>query len=174
MKFIARYRGLAVILCSGFLLLGAIGGAAAQQAQQELYFEKPQSLKKSETALMRGDAETAKELLLRALDRGMGKSHSYTAHNNLCVAQFMLKEYEAAVEQCQQAIAVRSNRWRAYNNLGNALAELGRFDDAIEAYNQALEMNKNNKTIQDNLDLVLRRKRIESPRSRLETPLSIG
>jgi len=174
MKPFLRYLGLAAGALGGFMLLSAVGGAAAQQSHQELYFEKPQALAKSESALMRGDAEKAKELLLRALERGLGKSHSYTAHNNLCVAHFMLQEYEPAVEHCRQAIATRSNRWRAYNNLGNALAELGRFDDAIDAYNKALDMNKNNETIRDNLDLVQRRKRLESPRSQIHTPLSIG
>jgi len=173
MTFARQSRFPTALMISALLVLVA-GPALAQQPTQELYFDKPQALSKSEKALLRGDAKTARSLLSRALDRGLGKSHRYTAHNNLCVAHHMLEEFELAVEHCRKAIEIRSNRWRAYNNLGNALAELGQFDAAVEAYRQGLELNAKNKTLQNNLELVIRRKRILEPRSRLKTPLSIG
>jgi len=114
--------GLALLLAGLVGLSFLAQEAGAQEARQELYFSKPQALSKSENALLRGDAETARQLLARALERGIGQRHLYTAHNNLCVALFMLEEYEEAVANCQAAIKLRSNRWRAYNNLGNAFA----------------------------------------------------
>jgi len=158
--------GLALLLAGLVGLSFLAQEAGAQEARQELYFSKPQALSKSENALLRGDAETARQLLARALERGIGQRHLYTAHNNLCVALFMLEEYEEAVANCQAAIKLRSNRWRAYNNLGNAFAKLGRLDDAIEAYEQGLRLAEGSEVLQKNLEAVQRRKRMRGPHSR--------
>jgi hypothetical protein len=49
-----------------------------------------------------------------------------------------LKQWDAALASCEQAIAIRADYAEAYSNRGVALGELKQFDDALASYNQAI------------------------------------
>ncbi len=69
------------------------------------------------------------------------------ARNNACTIYNLLAEYSTALEQCQQALALRRTLdderrlARTLNNLAVALQHLGRYDEATASYREALAIN---------------------------------
>jgi serine/threonine protein kinase/Tfp pilus assembly protein PilF len=62
----------------------------------------------------------------------------FQPHNNLAFQYINLGEYEKAVEEARQAIALNPNAAPAHSNLASALVGLNRFDEAKEVIERAL------------------------------------
>jgi len=147
------------LIASLTLALATVADAGPEDgAGPEIYLGKPDYIERSETALLSGNHAEAEEILLRALDSGVGDKYRYKVHNNLCVAQFLQDKFEKALEHCKAAVEAESNRWKAYNNLGNVLTELGRYDEAIAAYETGLDLVSDSSKLKNNLARAKRRR----------------
>lgn len=65
----------------------------------------------------------------QAIDRGLTRSRRSAALSNLCAAQAMQGQYDAALESCGTAVELR-NSWQANNNYAVVLLQMGRLADA--------------------------------------------
>ena len=72
------------------------------------------------------------------------------AHLNCGVAHSALKDFEAAIEQYDKAIACTPDQEKAYNNRGVAKAALDRRKEAIEDYDAAIRINPKYETAYKN------------------------
>ncbi|MDX2086530.1 MAG: serine/threonine-protein kinase [Kofleriaceae bacterium] len=92
-----------------------------------------------------GAATLEKAAALREAVHGVRSPEVATTRNSLCIARFMSRAYESALEQCQRAVDIWVDRLgpthphlsRAYTNLGAILDEMGRLDEAIAQYEHA-------------------------------------
>ncbi|RMD90787.1 MAG: tetratricopeptide repeat protein [Alphaproteobacteria bacterium] len=146
------------------LLLVAMLWAPGTAAQKlEVVLQPSDILHRAGSALVRGNTEEAAELYSQALKYGVSDRELYKALNNLCAAQYLLEQFDAAAESCRAAIAHRSNRWMAYNNLGLVLFRLGRYEEAIRAFEQGLELAPRSDRLKKNLALTERAYRSGKP-----------
>jgi tetratricopeptide (TPR) repeat protein len=67
-------------------------------------------------------------------------SRNPSAHNSLGAAWMDKGQPVRALEQFQQAVALRPNDPESHNNCANALAALGQFPQALSHYDQALKL----------------------------------
>ena len=86
-------------------------------------------------ALQTGNPRFAVTLLDRAI---MGNQGNPAFYSNRGHALRELKQLEAAVASCDQAIALKPDYAEAHSNRGNALYELRRLEAAVASYNQAI------------------------------------
>lgn len=80
-----------------------------------------------------------------------GSNHIYYA--NRAAAQTYLKDYRAAIMDCERAIALDSNYVKAYARLGNALFHEQQYEKAIGAYEKAVALDPTNVSYQTDLKL---------------------
>jgi tetratricopeptide (TPR) repeat protein len=73
------------------------------------------------------------------------------AHNSLGLALMARGEYEAAVDQFDQAMRLRAGYHQAESNKAMALSALGRVEEAIESYEKALRLKPDHPRIHNNL-----------------------
>ena len=79
-----------------------------------------------------------------------------SARNNLCVGYLLLKQFDAARDECSGVIRMSPRLWQAYNNRANANMAMGNYADAIPDYEKAAELNPGSNTVRGNLDLAKR------------------
>jgi tetratricopeptide (TPR) repeat protein len=85
------------------------------------------------------------------------------------------KQYDAAVEAWEKAVALDPGDARAHNNFGIALAGAGRMGEAIEEYRKSLTLNANSSQTENNLGSALAEKgNLEEARSHFENALRIN
>jgi tetratricopeptide (TPR) repeat protein len=80
---------------------------------------------------------------------------SWLAHNNL--GEVLRKEgrIPEAVEQYEDALAIRQDLSNVHYNLGSVLSEMGRVPEAIDQFQQALQINPDSAEVRNNLGLAL-------------------
>ena len=147
-----RFRLPGIFLLGLLLALAGTQDASAQKL--EIVLQSSNLLQRAGRALVRGQVDEAAALYEEALGAGVSEWETYKALNNLCVAQYLLEDYEAAIASCKRAIRHRANRWMAYSNLGLALSRLGRYEDALKAFRRGLEVAPRNRRLRHNLEFV--------------------
>ena len=77
-------------------------------------------------------------------ERGGEKSnYRYDAYNALCVSLTANKEYEKAMDACNDAIQQSPKRWQAYNSRGSLNYKTENFEQALADYKSAFSKASN-------------------------------
>lgn len=66
------------------------------------------------------------------------------AYNNLCLAYYLIDDYEKSLEYGDLSIEILPNKSVEYSNRGNALYALNRYEEAMQDYNDAIEIGDKN------------------------------
>ena len=66
------------------------------------------------------------------------------------------RDFAAAIDAYQKAIALMPNFAAAYSNLGAALRDAGRLDESLAAHRRAVELNPRSPAVLNNLGVALR------------------
>ena len=141
---------------TGSKILTLIGAAlifTAGAAADTLYINGSDHVAKGAAALKAGNLDRAIRLTKPATKRGQPDARRALAHNNLCIAYYLKREYGAAIEHCTEALEARPTFWRAYNNRGNAYLETGKVNLAIADYEDAKRLNPKLDIIDTNLQI---------------------
>ncbi len=109
------------------------------------------ALSEANQALRDGNGAEAIKLFRHAFSKGVASVESYGAHNNYCAALNLIRDHEAAIEECNRAVEIDRNRWEARNNLGIAYFNLGRYQEAVHTFKTALRYAPNDMLIRKNL-----------------------
>ncbi len=134
-------------------ILIALAGSisfAASAGTVEIVLKSSYLLQKGNKALKRGDAETAERYFSRAIESNLSTEARPKVFNGMCVAKILKEEWDLAIENCDEAIRLRSNDWKFFNNRGNAHLGNGNFEMAIENYDRALGMYPSSKILLQN------------------------
>lgn len=97
--------------------------------------------------LVQRDYDSAIDCYSKAIQKdGKGeKSHIYYA--NRAAAYIYLKQYEKAIEDCEEAIRLCPSYIRAYTRLGGIYNTLKQYQKAIEVYEKGLHYEPNNTSL---------------------------
>ncbi|CAJ1345024.1 unnamed protein product [Effrenium voratum] len=82
--------------------------------------------------------------------------------SNRALVRLKLQKPEAALQDCEHALALNSNYVKALHRKGKALYEMQRYDDAVRTFQQALLLSPGNSQINGDL-MVARRKLRDAP-----------
>ena len=118
------------------LFAAAASGTAGDEIDNEMKTvigPRNPELKDGAEALLSGRAERGVELTQRGLERARGAYERQAALSNLCAGYVMLRDYETAIDYCNQALAENNQNWRALSNRALAHTELGQYDAAAQA-----------------------------------------
>jgi tetratricopeptide (TPR) repeat protein len=98
-------------------------------------------------ALRDGDAEEGIRLTLLGLAAAQGRRERQAALGNLCAGYLLLRQFDEAIDYCDQALEESDRNWRVYNNRALVYLELKRFDDAKADIARGQELAPNAKSL---------------------------
>jgi tetratricopeptide (TPR) repeat protein len=85
---------------------------------------------------------------------------------NLCAAHIALKQFERALDYCNQSIAIDTTNWRAWQNRAAANLSLGRVDDSLRDIERGLAINPDAPELQQTLVIARGRERLQQQQLR--------
>jgi len=81
------------------------------------------------------------ELTEQGLASLASPSDRAAAFSNLCAAYVALRDFDRALEECDQALKLDTGNWRTYNNRAGALIGKGRLDEALHDVEAGLALD---------------------------------
>lgn len=171
---VATLTTLATLACAATLcslaLISTVAARSADEASSRTVIGANPLLSGGASALEAGHAEEGLRLTLAGLT-GPASAHELAAgHANACAALAMLKQWEEALEHCNQSIQMDSSNWRAYNNRAAVYVAKGLYDLAIHDIETGLALAPNSSTLRESLRVARRNKRITEARGRRSVP----
>lgn len=116
-----------------FLLLASSLAAAGERTNNDMKTvigPKNAELASGAEALLAGRVESGIRLTRIGLENASGPRERQAAYSNLCAGYVMLREFEKAIEYCDQALEENDQNWRALSNRALARTELGDYENA--------------------------------------------
>ena len=102
-------------------------------------------------ALMRGDWQKGIQLTQMGLTFAVSQQDRASALANLCAGYAGLKQYQRALEHCDQSIALVSDNWRTWQNRAAANLGLGKIDESLRDIQRGLQLNPDSDSLQKTL-----------------------
>ena len=157
---------IAAVIAAGFVLMvplfANLSAHAASQPNHRptsstiIWFQPSQLIAEATHMIEAGNVEEGMALVRDEMDRDLAIGDRAAASNSLCVGYLMLKDYQAAFEQCSSVIKLKPSLWQGHNNRGNALFGMGDYAGAIPDYENALALAPDSTDVQGNLALAQR------------------
>jgi tetratricopeptide (TPR) repeat protein len=102
-------------------------------------------------ALMKGQWERGIELTKMGLAFAVGQEDRAAAYANLCAGYGALKQYQRALENCDQSLAITQENWRAWQNRAAANLGLGKIEESLRDIQRGLQLNPDSDALQKTL-----------------------
>lgn len=99
--------------------------------------------------LLAGNAEEGIRLTRLGLDVAVGQRERQAGLGNICAGYVMLKQYDEALEFCNQALAEHDRNWRALCNRALIYVKKGRLDDAARDLEHGEEIAPNARALKE-------------------------
>lgn len=144
--FMASLLGLAIAL-------PAVTTTPAVAHKYELVLQNNSLIKQGRKALKKGRLDKAIQLYETALERNLSEQNLVWANNDLCVAYYLLGDYQVANDYCDEAIKLSPVNWSAHNNRANILMATGDFAKALTTYQHAQSLNPESEVLAQNIIL---------------------
>lgn len=141
-----------IIAATALGMAVSLGSAPSfAQSTDVIYLNVTNDIKTGRRALRKGNMKRAIVLFERGLKQNIPAGLRVVGHSNLCVAYRLQRDYEAAKENCDRAIALNPRYWRAYNNRANIYHDQENYLAALSDYEAALEINPKADVVRQNL-----------------------
>ena len=98
-------------------------------------------------ALLAGRNEEGVQLTLEGLRIAQGKREVESALSNLCAGYIRLKQFDKAMEYCEQLLSQNDSHWRGYNNRAVIYLELKEYEKADQDLTRAEQINPGAHTV---------------------------
>ena len=102
-------------------------------------------------ALMRGDWERGVQLTQMGLTFAISQQDRASGLANLCAGFAALKQYQRALEHCDQSIALVNDNWRTWQNRAAANLGLGKIEESLSDIQRGLQINPDSDSLQKTL-----------------------
>jgi tetratricopeptide (TPR) repeat protein len=99
-------------------------------------------------ALMRGEWERGIQLTQMGLTFAVSQQDRASALANLCAGFAALKQYQRALEHCDQSIALVSDNWRTWQNRAAANLGLGKINPDSDSLQKTLAIARDHEKLQ--------------------------
>lgn len=112
-------------------------------------------------ALLNGQWKKGIDLTMMGLKDPVSNEDRAAGYANLCAAYIALKQYERAIENCDQSLAIVNTNWRAWQNRAAANLQLGRIDDSMRDIERGLAINPDAPALQQTLAIAREREKLQ-------------
>lgn len=102
-------------------------------------------------ALMKGQWERGIELTKMGMAFAVSQEDRAAAYANLCAGYGALKQYQRALENCDQSLAITQDNWRAWQNRAAANLGLGKIEESMRDIQRGLQLNPDSDALQKTL-----------------------
>ena len=110
-------------------------------------------------ALRNGDFQRGIELTVDGLRRPNAQRDVAAALSNLCAGFVGLRQYDTALEKCNEALKIDETNWRTWNNRAAAYLGKGMYDAALRDVESGLKQAPQSATLKKTRQIVLERQR---------------
>ena len=117
-------------------------------------------------ALMRGDWQRGVQLTQMGLTFAISQQDRASALANLCAGFAALKQYQRALEHCDQSIALVNDNWRTWQNRAAANLGLGKVEDSLRDIQRGLQINPDSDSLQKTLAIARDHEKLQQERMR--------
>ncbi|MGH8139343.1 MAG: hypothetical protein ACREVV_14310 [Steroidobacteraceae bacterium] len=118
------------------------------------------------SALQAGRAEEGVRLTLEGLKVADNLSDSAAGHSNACAGYALLKQWDAALVQCNAALDLDRSNWRIYNNRAAIYVAKGLYELAMSDLNAGLRLAPRSATLLESVRIAEKNRRLTSRRGR--------
>ena len=117
-------------------------------------------------ALMRGDWERGVQLTQMGLTFAISQQDRASALANLCAGFAALKQYQRALEHCDQSIELVTDNWRTWQNRAAANLGLGKIEESLRDIQRGLQINPDSDSLQKTLAIARDHEKLQQERMR--------
>jgi tetratricopeptide (TPR) repeat protein len=117
-------------------------------------------------ALMRGDWRRGIQLTQMGLTFAVSQQDRASALANLCAGFAALKQYQRALEHCDQSIALVDDNWRTWQNRAAANLGLGKVEESLRDIQRGLQLNPDSDSLQKSLAIARGHEKLQQERLR--------
>jgi tetratricopeptide (TPR) repeat protein len=117
-------------------------------------------------ALMRGDWQRGVQLTQMGLTFAISQADRAAALANLCAGFAGLKQYQRALEHCDESIAIANDNWRAWQNRAAANLGLGKIEESLRDIQRGLQLNPDSDALQKTLAIARDHEKLQQERMR--------
>ncbi len=118
-------------------------------------------LAEGSVALANGQWQKGIHLTSMGLQEPVSNEDRAAGYANLCAAYIALKQYERALENCDQSIAISQTNWRAWQNRAAVNLKLGRIEASMRDIERGLAINPDAAALQETLAIVREREKLQ-------------
>ena len=156
-----------LILCTTLAaMLPSIASAETPAASSNTVIGPNVMLADGAEALMRGDWQKGVQLTQMGLTFAVSQNDRASALANLCAGFAGLKQYERALEHCDQSIALVSDNWRTWQNRAAANLGLRKIEEALRDIQRGLQLNPDSDSLQKSLAIARGHEKLQQERMR--------
>ena len=115
---------------------------------------------------MRGDWQRGVQLTQMGLTFAISQQDRASALANLCAGFAGLKQYQRALEHCDQSIELVSDNWRTWQNRAAANLGLGKIEESLRDIQRGLQLNPDSDSLQKTLAIARDHEKLQQERMR--------
>lgn len=156
----------ALILSGLAAALPPIASAEAAAAGSNTVIGPNVMLADGAEALMRGEWQRGIQLTQMGLTFAISQQDRASALANLCAGFAGLKQYQRALEHCDQSIAIVNDNWRAWQNRAAAHLGLGKIEESLRDIQRGLQLNPDSESLQKTLAIARDHEKLQQERMR--------
>ena len=117
-------------------------------------------------ALMHGEWQRGIQLTQMGMTFAISQQDRASALANLCAGFAALKEYQRALEHCDQSIALVEDNWRTWQNRAAAHLGLGKIEESLQDIQRGLQLNPDSDSLQKSLAIARGHEKLQQERMR--------
>jgi tetratricopeptide (TPR) repeat protein len=117
-------------------------------------------------ALLKGQWERGIQLTHLGLGSAVSREDRAAGFANLCAGYAALREYQRALDNCNQSLAIFDGNWRAWQNRAAANLGLGRVEDSLRDIQRGLQINPGSDALQKTLAIARSYEKLRQERRR--------
>jgi tetratricopeptide (TPR) repeat protein len=142
------------------------GVAPAQTAGSNTVIGPNVMLADGAEALLHGDWQRGIQLTQMGLTFAVSQQDRASALANLCAGFAALKQYQRALEYCDQSLAIVDDNWRTWQNRAAANLGLGKVDESLHDIQRGLQLNPDSDSLQKSLAIARGHEKLQQERMR--------
>ncbi len=147
MKRLQQFLAAVLLLSIGIPLLGA-GDQSTDTGAKTVLGPANRELADGAHALLAGDYQEGIRLTRLGLDRAFNDRERQAGYSNLCAGYLRLKQWETALDYCNEALTINARNWRALNNRLLVYIMLEQYSAAKADLELAEEIAPNSRSVQ--------------------------
>lgn len=131
-------------------LTGFARGESENMMSSTVLGSNPQ-LADGAAAMTSGDWLRGIELTQQGMIATVSKEDRAAGLANLCAGYAALKQFQKALDFCDQSLAVEDNNWRTWQNRAACHLGLGKIDESLRDVQRGLQLNPDSDALQKTL-----------------------